>query len=69
MERIGKKRYDLPWMEKELDLDFKEAIVNFPKNVLPDIYALLEKYSEGKKIVILFGHKITLLKNNSALIY
>lgn len=51
-ERIGKGRYDLPWIEKELDLYFKRAIEEFPEKALPDIYALLEKYKESKKIII-----------------
>lgn len=51
-ERIGKERYDLPWIETELDLNFKKAIEDFPKKALPDIYALLEKYRENKEIII-----------------
>lgn len=52
MERIGKERYDLPWMEKELDPDFKRAIENFSEKVLPDIYELLEKYKSIKEITV-----------------
>lgn len=51
-ERLGKERYDLPWLEKELDSDFKRAIEDFPKNVLPDTYKLLEKYKANKEIII-----------------
>lgn len=51
VERIGKKRYDLPWLETELDEEFRKFIEGFPKDTLPYIYELLEKY-EDKNIVI-----------------
>lgn len=50
--RVGKKRDDLPWIEEKLDEEFKQTITNFSKEKLPQIYELLEKYKEGKKIVI-----------------
>ena len=50
-ERIGKKRYDLPWLEAELDAEFKNFIEEFPKDTLPYIYELLERYSD-KNIVV-----------------
>ncbi len=51
-ERIGKGRYDLPWIETELDTEFKQFIENFSKDTLPYIYSLLEKYRDEKQIVI-----------------
>ncbi len=42
--RIGKQREDLPWIENELDEEFKQWIIDFPKNQLPQIYELLEKF-------------------------
>ncbi len=51
-DRLGKGRYDLPWIEKELDPALKQAIEEFPLNSLPRIYALLEKYSEDKKVIV-----------------
>ena len=51
-ERIGKGRYDMPWTETELDPEFVGAIKNFSKDVLPGIYDLLDKYKQGKEIVI-----------------
>ena len=50
--RIGKKRGDLPWIEKEFDEDFKQYIINFPKEKLPEIYMLLEKYKRNKDIIV-----------------
>lgn len=51
-ERLGKGRYDMPWIEKELDPEFETAIKNFPTISLPQIYDLLDKYGESKNIVI-----------------
>ena len=51
-ERIGKSRYDLPWLETELDTEFKAFIEAFPEDTLPYIYDLLDKYKDDKKIVI-----------------
>ena len=50
--RIGKKRIDLPWIETELDPEFKSFIEEFPKQKLPVLYELLEKYKENKNIVV-----------------
>ena len=51
-ERIGKGRYDLPWLETELDPEFETFIREFPETTLPKIYDLIEKYKEEKEIVI-----------------
>lgn len=51
-ERVGKKREDLPWIEEKIDEEFKQIIVDFSKNKLPQIYKLLEKYQQNKNIVI-----------------
>ena len=50
--RIGKKRNDLPWLEKELDEDFEKWIYSYPDKSLPKIYELLEKYADNKRIYI-----------------
>ena len=52
VSRIGKERCEMPWTETELDPEFKEQIENFPTKELPITYALLEKYKEGKTVVI-----------------
>ena len=51
-ERLGKGRYDLPWIEKELDPEFEDFIKEFSGKSLPKIYSLIEKYKTGKQIVI-----------------
>lgn len=52
--RIGKERVDIPWKEEEFDEEFRQWILDFPKDQLPEIYALLEKYW-GCGTFILFG--------------
>jgi len=51
-ERIGKGRYDLPWLETEFDPEFKRFIEDFPNDTLPYIYELFEKYKENRQIII-----------------
>ena len=55
VSRLGKGRYDMPWIENELSLEFKNQIEMFPTNQLPQIYELLEKYKE--KNVIIFKNR------------
>ena len=52
MLRIGKKRPDMPWIDTELDPYLKAEIESFGEKNLPMIYALLERYGDGKEIVI-----------------
>lgn len=50
--RIGTEREDLPWEETEFDEEFRQYIVDFPKEQLPKMYELLEKYKQEKKWII-----------------
>ena len=49
--RVGTKRDDLPWVEEEFDEEFRQWIIDFPNEKLPQIYQMLEHYKD-KKIVI-----------------
>ena len=51
-DRLGKGRYDLPWIEKELDPEFEMFIRDFSKTSLPKIYELLEKYKNKVQVII-----------------
>ncbi len=51
-ERIGKGRYDLPWIETEPDPEFIKFIEEFPKDTLPYIYELIDKYKSQKQVII-----------------
>ena len=50
--RVGVQREEIPWVEEELDEEFRQWIIDFPKTKLPQIYQLLEQYGEGKEIHI-----------------
>ena len=52
ISRIGKKRNEMPWVETELDAEFKAQIEAFPQKELPLTYALLEKYKNDKTVLI-----------------
>lgn len=54
--RIGKKREDIPWLETEFDEEFKQWIIDFPKDQLPQIYDLLERYKQ-KNIIVFKSRK------------
>ena len=51
-ERLGKTRYDVPWVDTILDSKLEQEIREFPDKVLPRIYELLTKYEDGKQVVI-----------------
>lgn len=51
-ERLGKDRYDMPWIENELDPSFRREIEEFKDKKLPEIYGLLEKYRREKEIIV-----------------
>lgn len=52
LARIGVARADMPWCEEEFDPKFKEEIEGFRDRVLPEIYEILKKYENEKKIII-----------------
>ena len=55
--RLGVERVDMPWTDFELDEEFRKEIVKFESENLPAIYSLLEKYKDGRKIVIFKDRK------------
>ena len=52
IDRLGRKGYDLPWIEQELPPSFRQSIENFAQDCLPHIYELLEKYSGDKQVIV-----------------
>ena len=50
--RIGKPREDFPWTETEFDEEFRQWILDFPKNEMPAVYELIAKYKQEKTIYI-----------------
>ena len=57
ISRLGKARYDVPWIDTELDPDFRREIEGFGEKNLPRIYELLRKHKDGKRIVIFKSRK------------
>ncbi len=49
--RVGKKREDMPWVEEEFDEEFRQWIVDFPNEKLPEIYKMLERYKDKNVII------------------
>ena len=56
-ERVGKKRPDMPWIDTELDPWLKNEVEEFGTKNLPTIYDLLDKYKDGKEVVIFKSRK------------
>lgn len=50
--RIGTVREDMPWVETEFDEEFRQWILDFPKDQIPVIYELLKKYEREKEVII-----------------
>lgn len=42
----------MPWFEGNLNEEFKQKIIEFSQNKLPEIQELLNEYGETKNIVI-----------------
>ncbi len=63
--RVGKEREEMPWIEEEFDPEFKQWIVDFPKEKIPLIYNLIEKTEKIKELLFLNQEKN--LKNSLTL--
>ena len=50
--RIGKDRPDMPWIEEEFDPDFRDWILEFPSERLPQIQRVIERYKAEKDIIV-----------------
>lgn len=55
--RRGKVRPDLPWVETDEDEEFMEYIRTFGEKRRPEILERLERYREGREIVIFRSHE------------
>ena len=51
-DRIGKPRPEMPWIEEEMDPEFRAFIESFPQTKLPHIYALLRRYGDGRQGIV-----------------
>lgn len=50
--RVGQQRDDMPWQEESLNEEFKNKILSFRDEKLPEIYKLLDKYKDEKRIIV-----------------
>ncbi|MBQ8392260.1 MAG: adenylate kinase [Clostridia bacterium] len=57
ISRLGKGRYDMPWIDTELDPNLKREIELFGSKNLPTIYSIIGKYKEGKRVIIFKSRK------------
>lgn len=51
-ERVGKIREDMPWTEDRLDPEFRQYILDFPKDQLPEIYEMTERYRGSVSVTV-----------------
>ena len=51
LERRGKPRSDMPWIETEEDTEFTSFIKNFEEKQKPQILELLRKHSEKNTVI------------------
>ena len=56
-ERLGKGRYDMPWIDHELDPEFEGFIREFAHHSLPKLYALIDQYRAQKQVVVFKSRK------------
>lgn len=56
-ERLGKGRYDMPWIDTELDPRLRQEIEAFAGEKLPFVYNLLKKYGQNREIIIFKSRK------------
>ena len=55
--RIGTKREDLPWIEEEEDPEFMDYIRDFPKEQMPKMSELLDRYSDRVHLIVFRSRK------------
>ena len=44
--RLGKERVDMPWTDKELDVQFLQWVLDFPRDIVPEINAQLKNFDK-----------------------
>ena len=55
--RVGRTREDLPWVETEFDPAFRQYILDFPRDQLPLIRALLDQWKDTHRITVFLSRQ------------
>ena len=55
-QRVGLSREDMPWVEETFDPEFRQYIMDFPRDQRPAIEALIERHRREKRVVIIKSH-------------
>ena len=55
--RVGKPREDLPWVEETLDGEFRQWILDFSRDQLPEIHRLLRQYQDRRTVTVFHSRR------------
>lgn len=44
--RLGKERVDMPWTDNELDAEFLQWVLDFPRDIVPEINSCLKNFDK-----------------------
>ena len=55
--RIGQPREDLPWVEETLDGEFRQWILDFSRDQLPEIHRLLRQYQDRRTVTVFHSRR------------
>ena len=44
--RLGKERVDMPWVDDEMDPEFLQWIIDFPRDIVPEIEHHLKNFDK-----------------------
>ena len=50
--RIGQAREDMPWIEERFDPEFRQYILDFPRDQLPVIEELIARHRGQKRMIV-----------------
>ena len=51
MDRVGKSRTDIPWVERQIDPELVELVRHYSRDNRPILYSLMEKYPEKQALI------------------
>ena len=51
IDRVGKSRTDIPWVEHQVDPELVELVRNYNRDNRPILYSLIDKYPERQTLI------------------